>query len=263
MPLIKHIRSTRRGMLPRALPRFPVVMHLSVQTELSTSKRGRGDLLASGVFPQLTVAPRHLNIDYALASTLANDVDVGIKDVVVTYDVACQWSKNLSSRLKTYSSIPPLNLNALESFRTAVPKFHLIGHGPPCQSRFNLAFMDGVGMTHGEGVETIWSHSTSLATWSRENGPAARRLILDNHWTGWNWSKLVGLREYFPLVRNLCIYSPAQRPSAEENVRKSMEVGCYSARGGEFTELYLVRVRPWLEEDVDRIQEGQFEAQPL
>lgn len=56
--------------------------------------------------------------------------------------------------------------------------------------------MDGVGMTHGEGVETIWSHSSSLAIWSRENGPAARHLILDDHWNGWNWKKVVGLRKY-------------------------------------------------------------------
>ena len=56
--------------------------------------------------------------------------------------------------------------------------------------------MDGVGMTHGESVETIWSHSGSLATWSRENAPGARRLVLDDHWSGWNWRKYVGLRKY-------------------------------------------------------------------
>jgi len=148
---------------------------------------------------------RYLNIDYTLASTLRNDVNAGIKDVVVTYDIACQWSKNLSRRLPTYSSFPQLDLSTLNSFRVAVPKFHLVGHGTSCQATFNLAFMDGVGMTHGEGVETIWSHSTSLATWSRENGPAARRLILDDHWSGWNWSKLVGLREYTLFVIKLYI----------------------------------------------------------
>jgi hypothetical protein len=91
--------------------------------------------------------------------------------------------------------MPPLNIQSLHSFRVAVPKFHIIGHGASCQAKFNLAYMDGVGMTHGETVETIWSHSTSLATWSRENGPAARHLILDDHWAGWNWRKVVGLRK--------------------------------------------------------------------
>ena len=159
-------------------------------------------------FPEPTIVVRYLNVDYALASTLANDINAGIKDVVVTYDIACQWSKNLSCRLPTYTCIAPLNLNALKSFCVAVPKFHLISHGASCQTTFNLALMDSVGMTHGEGVETIWSHSASLMTWSRENGPAACHLILDDHWTRWNWSKLVGLRGYFRFMNKLYISHP-------------------------------------------------------
>ena len=92
--------------------------------------------------------------------------------------------------------MPFLNTKSLNSFRVAVPKFHITGHGASCQIDYNLCYMDGVGMTHGEGVETIWSHSSSLAIWSRENGPAARHLILDDHWNGWNWKKVVGLRKY-------------------------------------------------------------------
>jgi hypothetical protein len=130
-----------------------------------------------------------------VASALEKDVKAGITDVVVTYDIACQWGKNLKQRLSAYPEIPQLDISALKSFRVGVPKFHLIGHGESCQCTFNLALMDNVGMTHGESVETVWSHSTSLATWSRENGPSARHLVLDDHWNGWNWSKLVGLRE--------------------------------------------------------------------
>jgi hypothetical protein len=134
-------------------------------------------------------------VDYALASTLADDIKAGITHVLVTYDIACQWGVNITTRLPGHPATASLNLKCLKSWRTAVPKFHLISHGPSCQAKSNLAFMDGVGMTHGEGVETIWSHSTSLATWSRENGPQARHMILDDHWNGWNWRKFSGLRE--------------------------------------------------------------------
>jgi hypothetical protein len=154
-------------------------------------------ILSMGFSCKLIVIHRYLNIDYAVASTLVDDIKAGITDVVVTYDIGCQWGINLSTRLPNYTTMPPLDLDSLRSFRVAVPKFHITGHGAPCQARSNLAYMDGVGMTHGEGVETIWSHSTSLATWSRENGPAARHLILDDHWTGWNWRKYVGLRKFF------------------------------------------------------------------
>ena len=60
--------------------------------------------------------------------------------------------------------------------------------------------MDGVGLTHGEGVETIWASSTTLATWSRENGPGARHLALDDHWGGWNWKKLVNSSEFLRAI---------------------------------------------------------------
>lgn len=136
-----------------------------------------------------------MNVDYAVASTLADDIKGGIKDVVITYDIGCQWGKNLSLRLSNTPSLPSLDIKALDTIRFAVPKFHINTHGASCQANFNLAYMDGVGMTHGETVETIWSHSTSLAVWSRENGPAARHTILDNHWGGWNWRKFVGLRK--------------------------------------------------------------------
>ena len=158
-------------------------------------RKANGNLLLNVIFLLLTPAPRYLNVDYAVASTLASDVNAGIKDVVITYDIGCQWGKNFAHHLSHSASMPSLDIGSLNSFRVAVPKFHIIGHGASCQANFNLAYMDGVGMTHGESVETIWSHSTSLATWSRENGPAARHLILDSHWAGWNWRKFVGLRE--------------------------------------------------------------------
>ena len=162
---------------------------------LLTSRRGKGNTFVLVDPVELIPELRYINTDYAAASALANSIEVGITNVVVTYDIACQWGKNFQYHLSAYPSIPPLNLTALNSFRVAIPKFHLIGHGASCQSTFNLAFMDKVSMTHGKSVKTIWSHSTSLATWLRENGPGAQHLILDDHWSGWNWSKLVGLCE--------------------------------------------------------------------
>ena len=120
----------------------------------------------------------------------------GIKRILITYDIACQWWINLQKRLKAYGPPVFIDLDALSLWRVAIPKFHLIGHGLICQILFNLMLMDGVGLTHGEGVETIWSHASALQTWSRETGPGARRLILDDHWGGWNWRKLVNSRKF-------------------------------------------------------------------
>ena len=110
----------------------------------------------------LMVIFRYLNIDYTLASTLVNDIHAGIEDIVVTYDIACQWEKNPFTRLPAYSTILPISLDTLKSFHVAVLKLHLIGHSTSCQATFNLAFMDSVGMTHG--VRTTQRMTQSVLT---------------------------------------------------------------------------------------------------
>jgi hypothetical protein len=144
---------------------------------------------------------RYVNTDYAFASSIQQDINNGVRQLLVTYDIGCQWGINLHRRLSTYLSPLNLDLQSLSSFRVGIPKLHLIGHGASCQVPYNLALMDGVGLTHGEGVETIWSHSASLATWSRENGPAARHQILDDHWGSWNWRKTMNLRMFTSIVQ--------------------------------------------------------------
>jgi len=136
-----------------------------------------------------------VNADYAFMSAIADAISAGITDIVVTYDIACQWGINLAQRLLTYRDGPSIRLDSLNSFRVAVPDLYVLGHAPLCQTSFSLAYMDGVGKTHGEGVETIWAHNSSIAVYTRENGPNARHLILDDHWNGWNWRKYIGLRK--------------------------------------------------------------------
>ena len=142
----------------------------------------------------LQCGERYINTDYAFSSSIHKDINNGIRQLLVTYDIGCQWGINLHHRLSTY--IHPLNLDlkSLSSFQVTIPKLHLVGHGASCQVPYDLALMDSVGLTHGEGVETVWSHSASLATWSRENGPTTCHQILDDHWGGWNWCKMINLR---------------------------------------------------------------------
>lgn len=192
---------------------FRVVTLSFVQKGLLTYRRVKGNQFLIRCLCELTLTLRYINVDYAVASTLADDVKAGLADAVVTYDIGCQWGKKLSQRLSNYAFAPSLKVGSLNSFRVAVPKFHIVGHGASCQATFNLAYMNGVGMTHGESVETIWSHSTSLATWSRENGPGARHLILDDHWNGWNWQKYTGLRKFPRSGLSMIRLTPTQATS--------------------------------------------------
>jgi len=135
------------------------------------------------------------NMDFALMSTLTPSLNAGISRVLVSYDIACQWHKNLQSRLESYTAFPSLQLSDLKYWKVAVPKFHLPGHGNECQVSFNLAYTKWAGRMDGERIESGWAQTTSMATWTRENGPNARRGILDDHWNASNWKKVLGLRE--------------------------------------------------------------------
>ena len=76
----------------------------------------------------------------------------------------------------------------------AIPGWHINGHGPTCQENFNLSYMEGVGRTVGEDIETMWAGTNPLTPSVREMGPAARHDTLNDHWIGWNFCKIVGFR---------------------------------------------------------------------
>jgi hypothetical protein len=134
-------------------------------------------------------------MDFALLSTLLPSLSEGISRVLVSYDIGCQWSKNLQSRISQYSLSASFNLSSLCYWRVVVPKFHLSGHGESCQATYNLNYTKWAGRMDGERIEGGWSQLGSMAVWTRENGPNARRAILDDHWGSANWQKLLGLRK--------------------------------------------------------------------
>lgn len=131
-------------------------------------------------------------MDFALISTLMPSLSAGISRVLVSYDIGCQWETNLQHRFNDYSVSAP-TISNLVYWKVAVPKFHLSGHGAKCQVKFNLGWTKWAGRTDGERIEASWAQSTSMATWTRESGPNARRNILDDHWNAANWRKLLGL----------------------------------------------------------------------
>ena len=139
-------------------------------------------------------------------STLVPSLKAGISRVLVSYDIACQWHKNLQARLNTYDAFPPLKLSALKYWKVVVPKFHLPGHGKECQLSYNLAYTKWAGRTDGERIEAGWAQVVPMATWTRESGPNARRGILDDHWNAGNWSKTLKLG-------TLLLFCPQDTPS--------------------------------------------------
>jgi hypothetical protein len=84
-----------------------------------------------------------------------------------------------------------LKLNPATAVEVGIPSWHINGHGDNCK-RFCLSYMDGIGRTCGEVVETTWAGTNVLGTSIREMGPGACHKTLNNQWSGWNFWKTVG-----------------------------------------------------------------------
>ena len=113
---------------------------------------------------------------------------------VISYDIACQWHKNLRTRL---ASIPDDYRPDLDNcdVEFVIPKFHIGAHGSSCQSKFSLNFRPFMGRTDGENIERGWAWLNPASLSTREMGPGARQDALDDQWSFWNWRIVVALGE--------------------------------------------------------------------
>ena len=112
-------------------------------------------------------------MDFALLSTLIPSVNAGISQVLISYDISCQWHKNFQDHINSYTAFTPLQLLDLEYWRVFIPKFHLPGHGPACQTLFSLSYAKWAGWTDGERIEM---DGCNPPAWQPGPGRAAQTL---------------------------------------------------------------------------------------
>lgn len=134
--------------------------------------------------------PRYVNMDYIFASSLKNHA---MPEVVTSYDIACQWSRNLRTRHDTYALAFDHREHELIYL---VPKFHLPAHQMSCQYGYNFNYTKGVGRTDGEAVERGWAAVNPFATSTKEMGPGHRRDVLDDVFATYNWGKVRQMGEH-------------------------------------------------------------------
>ncbi|KAJ7076280.1 hypothetical protein B0H15DRAFT_1006298 [Mycena belliarum] len=136
----------------------------------------------------LQYGERYINMDYMFFLSIAGTELVRL---YVSYDIACQWHKNIWIRMQQYK--PELQFKADRKFMTfLVPKFHLPTHIEACNLQFSFNLTRDVGQTDGEAPERGWANANRLATSTKEKGPGARRDTLDDHFNErrlWRWVK--------------------------------------------------------------------------
>ncbi|KAJ3725420.1 hypothetical protein C8R42DRAFT_718938 [Lentinula raphanica] len=152
----------------------------------------RHELVQKNGVVDLQKGERYCNMDYAFGSILRG-IDPRIT-IVQSYDIACQWSKNLYERMRELPSQVAASLSERRIY-FAIPKLHIHGHNLSCQLSFSLNWLWGAGRTDGEGVERNWAHMGPVATSTRDMGPGNRHEVLDDHFGHWNWRGICRLGE--------------------------------------------------------------------
>ena len=111
--------------------------------------------------------------------------------LTVSYDIACQWSRNLQTRIPAFPVDMQLSFWA-SIVRFFVPKFHLSAHGEKCQGPYSLNWQPGVGRTDGEGIERSWSWLNDCARSLSMMTAGARWDTMDDFANFSNYRKMVG-----------------------------------------------------------------------
>ncbi|KAJ7030155.1 hypothetical protein C8F04DRAFT_1187110 [Mycena alexandri] len=135
---------------------------------------------------------RYINMDYMFWKSLEGYDD--LVQLVVSYDIVCQWRINIWRRLAEYQ--PVLRRNARTGQRYymwLIPKFHLPAHIEACNILYSFNLTPYVGQTDGEAPERGWANANPLAASTKEMGPGSRRDTLDDHFNDWNHQKIIAL----------------------------------------------------------------------
>lgn len=111
----------------------------------------------------------------------------------MSYDIWCQYSKNLEDRFKRNFEDQPLLIAQVAKMRGAIPKMHIRGHGLECQINHSFYYKNYSGMTCGEGIESSWSEQNHAANSTKELNEGHRHNTLDDFNGYWNWCKVIQL----------------------------------------------------------------------
>ncbi|KAK6977540.1 CxC2 domain-containing protein [Favolaschia claudopus] len=132
---------------------------------------------------------KYINMDFMLWQSLANYDD--IVQLFISYDIVCQWHKNIWLRLSQYQ--PQLCQRGLKRYYVwLIPKFHLPAHIEDCNILYSFNLTPFVGRTDGEAPERGWANINSIAPSTKEMGPGARRDTLDDQFNDVNHKKIIG-----------------------------------------------------------------------
>ncbi|TFY55526.1 hypothetical protein EVJ58_g8192 [Rhodofomes roseus] len=171
--------------------------------------------------------------------------------LVVSYDIACQWSVHFWERMQKYD---PQWDRARRQFIFLIPKFHLPAHQASCRENYSFNYAKYVGRTDGEAVERGWSAVNGFSGSTRDMGPGARRDLLDDVFADYNWRKITRLPEtILTKVKNvveqrsrkvLAFEAFDEKMDPERRAAWKTQVETWEATGGASSNPFAITRRP-------------------
>lgn len=140
---------------------------------------------------------------------LSTLIGVVLVALTLSYDIACQWSRNLKKRVSQFPPQMQLPTSVLDSIKYVIPKFHIYGHGRQCQTKFSLNYLPHSARTNGEEPERWWAHINPISMSTREMTAGSRHDTIDDHAGAWNWRKITnfGMQLLSSMLLSLrCLY---------------------------------------------------------
>ncbi len=131
-------------------------------------------------------------MDYIFISAMLHNLRIR---KLVSYDIACQWSKGLLERVSKFPTHMRIPLPS-GSIKYAIPKLHWHGHERKDHSKFSLNYIPGAARNDGEGVERNWWEAQPMANSTKTMGPGGRQGTLEDSWGYSNWRRVVQLGKW-------------------------------------------------------------------
>lgn len=155
------------------------------------------------VYPPTLIVIRQAYMDYSYASSVEQVVHPDVGEVLLFYDVICQWSIKLALRVERSSILQAL-LSHVPNLRLVkgIGLFHVHGHKQSCLPRFSPDFIHGAGSVDGEVIETLWAIMNDTTRATRGMTSAHRQEVIDDNMAYSNWVKLVRMGAYWSLYSN-------------------------------------------------------------
>ncbi|KDR79699.1 hypothetical protein GALMADRAFT_63536 [Galerina marginata CBS 339.88] len=147
-----------------------------------------------GSLVDFELGEKQSNMDWSVCECFKHANLNGITDVLLIYDIMCQYHVNLFKRIteSTHLSLP----DAI-TIVCAIGLFHVHGHKEECLYRFATTYIPGAGIVDGEILETLWSVLNETSRSIRGATTAHRTEVLDDHMGDSNWKKNINMGMFY------------------------------------------------------------------